>query len=85
MGELHSPQPYMDAQPRSWRKSEARFQRALALEALMQGQPSLPLACRCGALLHAALHFLTTFLSCWTLVRRRGCALHAISGASILT
>ena len=80
-GELHSPQPYMDAQPRSWRKSEARFQRALALEALMQGQSSLSLACKCEALLHAALQLLTISLSYWNPVRRRCCVLQAISGA----
>ena len=35
--DMHDPQPYLDAQPRSWRKSEARYQRALSLENLMQG------------------------------------------------
>ena len=35
--EMHDPQPYLDAQPRSWKKSEARYQRALALENLMEG------------------------------------------------
>ena len=35
--EMHDPQPYLDLQPRSWKKSEARYQRALALENLMEG------------------------------------------------
>ena len=35
--DVHDPQPYLDAQPRSWKKSEARYQRALALENLMEG------------------------------------------------
>ena len=36
--DMHDPQPYIDQQPRSWRKSEARYQRALALEDLMRGE-----------------------------------------------
>ena len=35
--EMHDPQPYIDAQPRSWRRSEARYQKALALEQVMRG------------------------------------------------
>ena len=40
--EMHDPQPYLDLQPRSWRKSEARYQRALALENLMEGASLWP-------------------------------------------
>ncbi len=40
--EMHDPQPYLDAQPRSWKKSEARYQRALALENLMEGRFTKP-------------------------------------------
>lgn len=40
--DMHDPQPYLDAQPRSWKKSEARYQRALALQNLMEGASACP-------------------------------------------
>ncbi len=65
--EMHDPQPYVDAQPRSWRKSEARYQRALALESLMEGITTGPCsrAVMSQALCHSCftrfqfLHWLT--------------------------